>query len=172
MFDPTFVIGPQDLPGMLSTLPNGHETYAHSHVVDRRGVEEVEPTPRRHFSFSSLERKGRNSFETVRMGRGRKMTNAGSGPDNPSERKGDAVRRLIRRSRMLEVLTFVVVILISPASFVFGLPFGIAPHDWLATWTHWTVVFITVAFFIVLFGFETALSYRLKAQRVPAAGHN
>jgi len=70
---------------------------------------------------------------------------------------------------MLDVLTFVAVILISPVSFVLGLPFGIAPHDWLATWTHWTVVFITLAFIIALLGFEGALDSRLKAVRIPKA---
>jgi len=71
----------------------------------------------------------------------------------------------------LEALTFVVVILISPLSFVFGLPLGITPHDWLATWTHWVVVFITAAIVISVVGFEGALSYRLKAKRI-SAGHS
>ena len=78
----------------------------------------------------------------------------------------DSVRRLILRSRVLFALTFVAVILISPVSFVLGLPFGISPHDWLATWTHWTVVFITLAFVIALLGFEGALTARLKADRI------
>jgi len=94
------------------------------------------------------------------------MAKTGSGPNIPQERQDDSVRRLIRRSRVLTVLTFVVVIIISPVSFVLGLPLGIAPHDWLMTWTHWTVVFITVAFFVALFGFEGALDSRLKADRL------
>jgi len=84
----------------------------------------------------------------------------------PQERQNDSVRRLLRRSRLLTVLTFVAVILISPVSFILGLPLGISPHDWLTTWTHYTVVFITVAFFIALFGFEGALDSRLKADRI------
>ena len=74
----------------------------------------------------------------------------------------------------MTVLTFVAVILVSPVSFVLGLPLGISPHDWLTTWTHYTVIFITVAFFIALFGFEGALNSRLKADRLskttPSAG--
>jgi hypothetical protein len=66
----------------------------------------------------------------------------------------------------LQVLTFAAVIFISPVSFLLGLPFGISPHDWLTTWTHYTVVFITVAFFVALFGFEGALQSRLKADRI------
>jgi len=100
------------------------------------------------------------------MGCGRKMTNTGDSPNGPQEKRDDSIRRLIRRSRVLTVLTFVAVILISPVSFVLGLPLGISPHDWLTTWTHWTVVFITVAFFVALFGFEGALQSRLKADRI------
>ena len=94
------------------------------------------------------------------------MASTESGPTSPQERKDDAVRRLIRRSQTLTVLTFVAVILISPVSFILGLPLGIAPHDWLTTWTHWTVVFITVAFFVALFGFGGALDSQLKADRI------
>jgi membrane protein YdbS with pleckstrin-like domain len=99
------------------------------------------------------------------------MVNAGGAQNNKPEIQDDA-QRLIRRSRMWEILTFAAVILISPVSFILGLPFGISPHDWLASWTHWTVVFITIAFFIALLGFETALSYKLKAQRISKTGHS
>lgn len=69
---------------------------------------------------------------------------------------------------MWEVLTFIVVILLSPISFVFGLPFGIAPADWLATWLHWVVGFILLVFFIALLGFNKAFSYKLKAESARA----
>jgi len=94
------------------------------------------------------------------------MSNTENDPTSPQERQGDAVRRLVRRSHALTILTFVAVILISPVSFILGLPLGIAPHDWLSTWTHWTVVFITVAFFVALFGFGGALDSQLKADRI------
>jgi hypothetical protein len=94
------------------------------------------------------------------------MANTESGPNGPQERHDDVVRRLVRRSNVLTALTFMAVILISPVSFVLGLPLGISPHDWLTTWTHWTVIFITAAFFIALFGFEGALDSRLKADRI------
>jgi len=97
------------------------------------------------------------------------MANTEGGPKGPQERQDDTVRKLIRRSHTLEVLTFVAVILISPVNFILGLPLGIAPHDWLTTWTHWTVVFITVAFFVALFGFEGALDSQLKADRISKA---
>jgi len=107
------------------------------------------------------------------MGCGRKMSNTEKDPAGP-EKQADAVRRLVRRSRALTLLTFAAVILISPVSFILGLPLGIAPHDWLMTWTHWTVVFITVAFFVALFGFGGALESQLKAERIskttPSAG--
>jgi hypothetical protein len=97
------------------------------------------------------------------------MANTESDSGNPPERKEDAVQKLIRKSHILQVLTFVAVILISPVSFVLGLPLGISPHDWLTTWTHYTVVFITVAFFVALFGFEGALDSELKADRISKA---
>ena len=100
------------------------------------------------------------------MGCGRKMASTEAGQNAPQAKQDDSVRKLIRRSRILTILTFVAVILISPISFVLGLPFGIAPHDWLSTWTHWTVVFITIAFFVAIFGFEGALNSRLKADRI------
>jgi len=99
------------------------------------------------------------------------MASAGAGPGSPQGGEDDSVRRAIRRARIWEVITFVAVILISPVSFVLGLPLGISPHDWLASWTHWTVVFITLAFFVALLGFETSLSYRLKAKRT-SKGNN
>ena len=102
------------------------------------------------------------------------MANAENGSTGPQGMQVDAVQRLIWRSHALTVLTFVAVILISPVSFILGLPLGIAPHDWLTTWTHWTVVFITAAFFIALFGFGGALDSQLKADRIsrttPSAG--
>jgi len=94
------------------------------------------------------------------------MANAVAEQGSPQGGKDDSVRRAIRTARIWEVITFMAVIIISPVSFILGLPLGIAPHDWLASWTHWTVVFITLAFFIALFGFETSLSYRLKAKRI------
>jgi hypothetical protein len=94
------------------------------------------------------------------------MANTEDGPNAPHEKQADEVQRLIRRSNVLTVLTFAAVILVSPVSFILGLPLGIAPHDWLTTWTHWTVIFITVAFFVALFGFGGALDSQLKADRV------
>jgi len=98
------------------------------------------------------------------------MEAAGKVSGNADDGNGNAVRRLQRQARMWEVITFVAVVLISPASFILGLPLGIAPQDWLATWTHWTVVFITVALIATLLGFETALSHRLKARHIQATG--
>jgi hypothetical protein len=100
------------------------------------------------------------------------MANTGTESVNPQEMKDNSVRRLIRTARMWEAITFVAVILISPISFIVGLPLGISPHDWLASWTRWTVVFIAIAIFISLLGFEIALSYRLKARRISTTGHS
>ena len=92
-----------------------------------------------------------------------------AGVDNressPQEVHDEVVRTLILRSYLWEVLTFAAVILVSPISFVLGLPMGISPASWLASWQHWTVVFIIIAFIIAILGFGAASSYRLKAER-------
>lgn len=94
------------------------------------------------------------------------MAEVGSREGRPQEERNKAVRSLIRRSHLWEALTFAAVILVSPVSFVLGLPFGIAPAHWLASWQHWTVVFIIVAFIIAILGFGAASSARLKANRI------
>jgi hypothetical protein len=99
------------------------------------------------------------------------MVDSGTGEDNKQNAGSDPAHALIRRSRILVLLTFVAVILVSPISFVLGLPLGISPHDWLASWTHWTVVFISAAIVIALLGFEAALAYRLRAERISRAPH-
>jgi hypothetical protein len=134
---------------------------------------EAKPKPTGHlFLFGLVGGERRNSFETVWKGCGRKLASTGTSPSSLPERKDDEVQRLIRRSRILQVLTFVAVVLISPVSFILGLPFGVSPPDWLATWTHWTVVFITLAFFIAVFGFEGALDSRLRADRISKTPSN
>ncbi len=93
------------------------------------------------------------------------MASAGGSQGNQQEGQRDQARKLIRMSHLWEALTLVAVILVSPASLVLGLPFGISPSDWLASWTHWTVVFITVAFLVSLAGFEAALADKVRAGR-------
>lgn len=82
------------------------------------------------------------------------------------EQSEQTIRRLIRKSRSWEILTFTMVIVVSPASFLLGLPFGIAPEVWLALWLHWEVVFIVLAMIIALLGFNAASSCWLKAKRI------
>ena len=76
------------------------------------------------------------------------------------------MRKLLRRSRLWEVLTFVMVIIVSPLSFLFGLPLGIDPTVWLAFWLRWTVVFIILAIVLVVIGLNAASTNWIKAQRI------
>lgn len=89
--------------------------------------------------------------------------------DSPQESKDALARRLIRTSRFCEALTFVAVVLVSPVSFILGLPLGVAPQNWLKAWTHWTFVLIAVAMVVAVLGFEAALAYRLEAERLARA---
>jgi len=76
------------------------------------------------------------------------------------------IRSLIRESRIWEVLTFALIIVISPASFVFGLPFGIAPLAWADGWVHWVFLLVLLALAITILGFGQATTCRLKAERI------
>ncbi len=69
----------------------------------------------------------------------------------------------MKRARTVEVLTFVAVVLVSPASAVFGLPFGIAPGDWFNTWQRYVFFFIIIAMAIAFLGFGLSTEYRVKA---------
>jgi hypothetical protein len=82
------------------------------------------------------------------------------------EQQRRKMRRLMRESRLWEIVTFVIVIIVSPASFVLGLPLGITPAVWLAFWLHWTAVFIVFAIIIALLGFDKSLSCSLRAERI------
>ena len=73
---------------------------------------------------------------------------------------------LERTSRALEVLTVVLVVLVSPLSFLVGLVFGISPETWLATWQTYVFIFIILAILIAVTGFAGALHYRVKAQAI------
>lgn len=73
---------------------------------------------------------------------------------------------MIRKSRLWSIVTVVMVVIISPFSFLIGLLFGIAPDTWLGVWLHWVVVFIVLAMIIALLGLEAASSCWLKAERV------
>lgn len=63
-------------------------------------------------------------------------------------------------------MTFVLVILVSPASLVFGLPFGISTGTWLNEWVHWVFLFVLLVMAIALLGFNEASTYWLRAERL------
>jgi membrane protein YdbS with pleckstrin-like domain len=76
------------------------------------------------------------------------------------------VSRLERTSRALEILTVALVILVSPLSFVLGLPFGISPESWLAKWEEYAFIFVVLAIAIALVGFAGSFKYRVRARAI------
>lgn len=78
---------------------------------------------------------------------------------------------LERTSLYLEILTVVLVILVSPLSFVLGLPLGVPPATWLSLWSKYVFLFIILAILVALAGFGAATSYRVKAQALRRALH-
>jgi hypothetical protein len=73
---------------------------------------------------------------------------------------------LERTSRTLEVLTVALIVLVSPISFAFSLPFNVAPETWLSLWAKYVFFFIVLAIFLALAGFGAAASYRVRADAV------
>ena len=76
------------------------------------------------------------------------------------------MHRLLRNSRAWEILTFVMVLIVSPLSFLFGLPLGIDPTVWLGFWLHWTFVFILLAIALAAIGLNAASTSWLEAERI------
>ena len=72
----------------------------------------------------------------------------------------------MRNSHAWEILTIAMVIIVSPASSLLGLPFGIAPVVWLTFWLHWTVAFIVLAIVLAAIGLNAASSCWIEAERV------
>ena len=77
---------------------------------------------------------------------------------------------LMTKCRLWEIATFAFVILLSPASLVFGLAYGIAPDAWLTAYLRYVAVFIPLAVLVALAGFEVAASYWLRAERAKNQG--
>jgi len=81
--------------------------------------------------------------------------------------KGQA---LLKRARVVDVLTFLAVILVSPASVLFLIPFGVTYQDWFSTWQRYVAVYILLAMALAAFGFAVSTDYKLDADREIYAG--
>jgi hypothetical protein len=73
---------------------------------------------------------------------------------------------LERNSSALAILTTASVVLVSPFSFVFGLPFAIAPEVYLAFWLKYVFIFVLLAIVIASAGFAGASSYHVRAETI------
>ena len=72
----------------------------------------------------------------------------------------------LRKARVVEVLTFLAVILVTPVSMIFAIPFGVSPYDWFSTWQRYVVLFILLAMGLAVLGFAVSTDYRLEADRL------
>jgi drug/metabolite transporter (DMT)-like permease len=79
-------------------------------------------------------------------------------------------RALIRKARVVEMLTFLVVILITPVSMVFVIPFGVSPQDWVNAWDKYVFLLILLAIGLSVVGFGLSTNYRLEADRIEKKG--
>src|ERR1700730_12510000 len=82
------------------------------------------------------------------------------------EEQSIRISRLRRTSHALEFLTFVTVILISPVSLIFALPFGIPPEVYLTFWLRYVFIFVVVALLISVAGLTASSSYWIRAERI------
>jgi len=81
--------------------------------------------------------------------------------------KGQA---LLKRARTVDVLTFLAIILVSPASVIFLIPFGVTYQDWFSTWQRYVAMFILLAMALAALGFTGSTHYKLEADREIYAG--
>ncbi|MDA4112784.1 MAG: hypothetical protein OK474_01935 [Thaumarchaeota archaeon] len=82
------------------------------------------------------------------------------------DKDAQAAAGLARTARVLETLTVVLVILVSPLSVVVSLPFQIAPETWLMLWLKYVFMIVILAIGITSLGFGAASSYRVRARMI------
>ncbi len=69
------------------------------------------------------------------------------------------------KARTIDALTFLAVILISPASVIMAFPLGVDPQAWLAAWSSYVALLIVLAMALSVIGFSVSFGYRLEADR-------
>jgi cytochrome c biogenesis protein CcdA len=83
--------------------------------------------------------------------------------EGSSDEKGRS--RLVTRARLVDALTFLAVVLVSPASVVLSYPLGVMPQVWVEVWLRYVAVFIVLAFGLAMLGFGASNRYWLEAHR-------
>jgi len=73
---------------------------------------------------------------------------------------------LLRKAKAAEVLTFLAVILITPVSMIFAVPFGVSPQAWVDSWDRYVFPLILLAVALSVVGFGVSTNYRLEADRL------
>jgi hypothetical protein len=83
-----------------------------------------------------------------------------------NEGRKTEISGLKRVSLLLELITFAGVVLLSPISFVLGIPFGITPEVWLRFWLRYVAIFVVAALLVTLLGLTASSSYWVKAESI------
>jgi drug/metabolite transporter (DMT)-like permease len=78
----------------------------------------------------------------------------------------DEKSQALRKARMVEALTFLAVVLVTPVSMIFAIPFGVSSQDWINTWQRYVFLLILLAMGLSLLGFGISTNYRLAADRI------
>lgn len=71
----------------------------------------------------------------------------------------------MRKARLVDALTILAVVLLSPASVVLAPLLGVDPQVWLAMCLRYVAVFIILAVVLAILGFDLSNRYRLEAER-------
>jgi len=79
---------------------------------------------------------------------------------------GAEAKALLTKARVVEVLTFLVVILATPVSMIFAIPFGASPQGWVDSWDRYVFLLILLAIGLSIVGFGISTNYRLQAERL------
>lgn len=72
----------------------------------------------------------------------------------------------LRKARIVEVLTFLAVILVTPVSMIFAIPFGASPQGWVDAWDRYVFLLILLAIGLSVVGFGISTNYRLEAEKL------
>ena len=76
---------------------------------------------------------------------------------------GEWKARLMRKARLVDALTFLAVITVSPASVLLSYAFGVVPQVWVEVWLRYVVFFIILAIVVAIVGLGFSNHYWLKA---------
>jgi len=75
-------------------------------------------------------------------------------------------KSVLTKARVVELLTFLAVILITPVSMIVAVPFGASPQGWVDSWDRYVFLLILLAIGLSVVGFGVSTDYRLRAEKL------